>query len=49
MTLPSSGNSISLGQIADEFGNRDLLNFGARPNNVYDPPYIVGKPTRIKK
>lgn len=48
-----SGNGITIKefayQIADKFGNRELLNFGARPNNVYDPPYIVGKPTRIKK
>ena len=29
--------------IADEYGRRDLLNFGARPDNKYDPPYIVGK------
>ena len=46
-----SGSGISIKefacQIADEFGNRKLLNFGARPNNVYDPPYIVGEPTKI--
>ena len=23
--------------------NRDLLNFGARPDNEFDPPSIVGK------
>tara|TARA_Y100000591_G_C21735851_1_gene646592 strand:+ start:137 stop:970 length:834 start_codon:yes stop_codon:yes gene_type:complete len=48
-----SGNGISIkefaNQIADEFGSRSLLNFGKRPNNPYDPPYIVGKPTKIKK
>ena len=48
-----SGNGISIKEfackIADEFGNRKLLNFGARPNNVYDPPYIVGEPTKVIK
>lgn len=29
-------------QIADEYGRRDLLHFGARPDNYYDPPCIVG-------
>jgi nucleoside-diphosphate-sugar epimerase len=29
-------------QIADECGRRDLLRFGARPDNVNDPPYVVG-------
>ena len=29
-------------RIADEYGRRDLLHFGARPDNVYDPPRIVG-------
>lgn len=28
--------------IADEYGRRDLLNFGARRNNQVDPPYVVG-------
>lgn len=28
--------------IADEYGRRDLLNFGARPDNLIDPPYVVG-------
>jgi nucleoside-diphosphate-sugar epimerase len=28
--------------IADEFGRRDLLRFGARPDNVCDPPCVVG-------
>jgi dTDP-6-deoxy-L-talose 4-dehydrogenase (NAD+) len=28
--------------IADEFGRRDLLRFGARPDNPVDPPCIVG-------
>lgn len=29
-------------RIADEYGHRDLLRFGARPENVFDPPCIVG-------
>jgi dTDP-6-deoxy-L-talose 4-dehydrogenase (NAD+) len=29
-------------RIADEFGRRDLLQFGARPDNVFDPPRIIG-------
>jgi nucleoside-diphosphate-sugar epimerase len=29
-------------RIADEFGRRDLLEFGARPENLFDPPRIVG-------
>jgi dTDP-6-deoxy-L-talose 4-dehydrogenase (NAD+) len=29
-------------RIADEYGRRDLLNFGARPDNEMDPPYVVG-------
>lgn len=28
--------------IADEFGRRDLLLFGARAENLVDPPYVVG-------
>jgi len=28
--------------IADEYGRRDLLRFGARPDNPADPPFIVG-------
>lgn len=31
-------------QIADEYGRRDLLHFGARADNFYDPPCIVGIP-----
>jgi nucleoside-diphosphate-sugar epimerase len=30
--------------IADEYGRRDLLNFGARKENPVDPPYVVGVP-----
>jgi nucleoside-diphosphate-sugar epimerase len=29
-------------QIADEYGRRDLLDFGARPDNLIDPPCVVG-------
>jgi nucleoside-diphosphate-sugar epimerase len=28
--------------IADEYGRRDLLKFGARPDNLIDPPCVVG-------
>lgn len=28
--------------IADEYGRRDLLHFGARPDNLIDPPRILG-------
>ncbi len=28
--------------IADEYGRRDLLQFGARPDNLIDPPIVVG-------
>jgi nucleoside-diphosphate-sugar epimerase len=41
-----SGIPITIRQlaekIADEYGKRELLKFGARPNNFVDPPYIVG-------
>jgi len=29
-------------QIADEYGRRDLLDFGAREDNLIDPPCVVG-------
>lgn len=29
-------------EIADEYGRRDLLKFGSRPDNLYDPPCVVG-------
>lgn len=29
-------------QIADEYGRRDLLDFGVRPDNLIDPPCVVG-------
>ena len=28
--------------IADEYGRRDLLKFGARPDNLIDPLCVVG-------
>jgi dTDP-6-deoxy-L-talose 4-dehydrogenase (NAD+) len=31
-------------QIADEYGRRDLLKFGTRPDNLVDPPRVVGVP-----
>lgn len=31
-------------RIADEYGRRDLLHFGARPENLTDPPRVVGVP-----
>lgn len=29
-------------RIADEYGRRDLLRFGSRPDNQFDPPRVVG-------
>jgi nucleoside-diphosphate-sugar epimerase len=41
-----SGEAVTVRQlaerIADEYGRRDLLRFGARPENIFDPPRIVG-------
>jgi nucleoside-diphosphate-sugar epimerase len=31
-------------RIADEYGRRDLLRFGSRPENLVDPPRVVGVP-----
>jgi dTDP-6-deoxy-L-talose 4-dehydrogenase (NAD+) len=46
-----SGRPITVRQlvetIADEFGRRDLLRFGARPENLLDPLRVVGVPTAI--
>ena len=43
-----SGRAITVRQlaerIADEYGRRDLLRFGARTENLTDPPYVVGVP-----
>lgn len=32
-------------KIADEYGRRDLLRFGERPENLFEPPRIVGVPS----
>ncbi len=44
-----SGQAITIRQlaerIADEYGRRELLKFGARPDNLVDPPRVVGVPT----
>ncbi len=41
-----SGKPITVRQlaekIADTYGRRDLLRFGARPDNLIDPPCVVG-------
>lgn len=41
-----SGEAVTIRQlaerIADGYGRRDLLRFGARPDNVFDPPRVVG-------
>lgn len=41
-----SGQGVSVRElaerIADEYGRRDLLRFGARPDNANEPPLIVG-------
>ena len=29
-------------KIADEYGRSDLLRFGSRPDNLFDPPFVVG-------
>jgi dTDP-6-deoxy-L-talose 4-dehydrogenase (NAD+) len=35
-------------RIADEYGRRDLLKFGTRPDNLVDPPHVVGLKKEIK-
>lgn len=41
-----SGEAVTIRQlaerIADQYGRRDLLRFGARPENMFDPPRVVG-------
>ncbi|WP_370402002.1 NAD-dependent epimerase/dehydratase family protein [Sulfitobacter sp. JB4-11] len=41
-----SGNGVTIRSIAegiaDQYGHRDLLKFGARPDNLTDPPVVVG-------
>lgn len=43
-----SGEEMTVRQlaekVADEYGRRDLLRFGARPENAFDPPRVVGVP-----
>ena len=36
-------------RIADEYNARHLLRFGARQDNVVDPPCIVGIPNFAKR
>ena len=47
----SSGHGVTVRamaeEIADHYGRRDLLNFGARADNLTDPPCVVGlRPNR---
>lgn len=46
-----SGQPVTVRQlaerIADEHGRRDLLRFGARADNLYDPPCVVGVPAAL--
>ena len=35
-------------KIADEYGKRDLLMFGARSDNLIDPPCVVGLKSTVK-
>lgn len=41
-----SGEAVTVRQlaerIADEYGRHELLRFGARPENIFDPPKVVG-------
>jgi nucleoside-diphosphate-sugar epimerase len=41
-----SGEAVTVRElaerVADEYGRRELLRFGARPDNTFDPPRIVG-------
>jgi nucleoside-diphosphate-sugar epimerase len=43
-----SGTGVTVRQlaesIADEFGRRDLLRFGVRPENLFDPQCVIGVP-----
>jgi nucleoside-diphosphate-sugar epimerase len=42
-----SGQPMSVRQFAerigDEYGRRDLLRFGMKPDNLFDPPLVLGK------
>src|SRR6266403_1567954 len=33
-------------RVADKYGRRDLLKFGARPHDPLDPPCVLGRPGR---
>lgn len=48
-----SGKAITIRalaeEIADQYGRRDLLRFGARPDNLTDPPIVVGRRTEDTK
>ncbi len=35
-------------RIADEYGRRNLLNFGARPDNLVDPACVLGIPGQVR-
>lgn len=35
--------------VAERYGRTDLLRFGARPDNLTDPPCVIGEPTPIKE
>lgn len=41
-----SGEAVTIRQlaerVADEYGRRELLRFGSRPENIFDPPRVVG-------
>lgn len=43
-----SGNPVTVRElvekIADEYGRRDLLRFGVRKDNPFDPPCVIGVP-----
>lgn len=44
-----SGTPITVADVArnvaKEYGREDLLRFGVRPDNLLDPPYVVGVPS----
>lgn len=46
-----SGRGVTVAElattIAEEYGRTDLLRFGARPDNITDPPCVIGEPTVI--
>jgi len=47
----ASGTPITVRQLAEqiagEYGRRDLLRFGAREDNLVDPPCVVGIPSKV--